>query len=491
MFQETAIHTVIEGYMEKNEIVTVEIVDMSSEGEGIGKVNGFPLFVKDAVIGDTARVKIIKWKKSYGYGRLMELVKPSPDRVEPRCPIARSCGGCQLQSLRYEKQLEFKQKKVWNNLKRIGGLNVVMVQEEGAVSEAAAEIPVYPTIGMEEPWRYRNKAQLPVGYDRDGNLVAGFYAGRTHCIIAQEDCFIANERNKEILDCVLSFMRKYDIAPYQEETHSGLVRHILIRVGYHTGEIMVCLVINGGRLPHSRELVEALRCLSEMTSISLNINRERTNVILGTEIVNLYGEGYITDKIGDVSFQISPLSFFQVNPVQTEKLYRKALEYADLSGNETVWDLYCGIGTISLFLAQKARLVRGVEIIPAAIEDARRNAGLNGFNNTEFYVGKAEEVLPAVYEREKCDADVIVVDPPRRGCDEVLLETIVKMQPKRVVYVSCDSATLARDLKWLGAHGYETRCVQPVDMFGQGVHVETVVLMSRVSNKAKRGGVRL
>lgn len=468
--------------MEKNEIVTVEIVDMSSEGEGIGKVDGFPLFIKDAVIGDVAEVKVIKWKKSYGYGRLMEIVKPSPDRVEPRCPIARSCGGCQLQSLRYEKQLEFKQKKVWNNLKRIGGLNVVMVQE-GDVSEAAAAIPVYPTIGMENPWRYRNKAQLPVGYDRDGNLVAGFYAGRTHCIIAQEDCFIANERNKEILDCVLSFMKKYHIEPYQEEAHRGLVRHILIRVGYHTGEVMVCLVINGKSVPHSQELVEALRCLSGMTSISLNVNQERTNVILGTEIINLYGEGYITDRIGDVSFQISPLSFFQVNPVQTEKLYRKALEYADLGGNETVWDLYCGIGTISLFLAQKAKIVRGVEIIPAAIEDARRNARLNGFTNTEFYVGKAEEVLPAVYEKEKCCADVIVVDPPRKGCDEVLLETIVRMQPKRVVYVSCDSATLARDLKWLGAHGYEMRCAQPVDMFPETGHVETVCLLSNTQRK--------
>lgn len=465
--------------MEKNEIVTVEIVDMSSEGEGIGKVEGFPLFIKDTVIGDVAKVKVIKWKKSYGYGKLMEIVKPSDDRGEPRCPIARSCGGCQLQSLRYEKQLEFKQKKVWNNLKRIGGLNVVMVQE-GGVSETAASVPVYPTIGMEEPWRYRNKAQLPVGYDREGKLVAGFYAGRTHCIIAQEDCFIANEQNKEILDCVLSFMKEYGIAPYQEETHNGLVRHILIRVGYHTGEVMVCLVINGKSLPHSRKLVEALCRLSGMTSISLNVNRERTNVILGTEIINLYGEGYITDRIGDVSFQISPLSFFQVNPVQTEKLYRKALEYADLGGNETVWDLYCGIGTISLFLAQKAKRVRGVEIIPAAIEDARRNAELNGFTNTEFYVGKAEEVLPAVYEKEKCCAEVIVVDPPRKGCDEVLLETIVRMQPKRVVYVSCDSATLARDLKWLGEHGYETRCVQPVDMFPETGHVESVVLMSRV-----------
>lgn len=486
--------------MEKNEIVTVEIVDMSSEGEGIGKPNGFPLFVKDTVIGDVAKVKVIKWKKSYGYGKLIEIIEPSPDRVEPLCPIARACGGCQLQSMRYEKQLEFKQKKVWNNLKRIGALPVVMVQEKekmlcekpeeavcvqkpdayrGEEAENITPIPVYPTIGMEYPWRYRNKAQLPVGFDREGKLVAGFYAGRTHSIIPQEDCFIANEWNKEILDCVLSFMKEYHIAPYQEETHSGLVRHILIRVGYHTGEVMVCLVINGKTLPHSQKLVESLRAFDGMTSICLNVNQEKTNVILGTEIINLYGAGYITDKIGNVSFQISPLSFFQVNPIQTEKLYQKALEYAGLTGDETVWDLYCGIGTISLFLAQQAKLVRGVEIIPAAIEDARRNAQLNGITNAEFYVGKAEEVLPEIYEKEQCSADVVVVDPPRKGCDEVLLETIVKMEPKRVVYVSCDSATLARDLKWMREHGYDTKCVQPVDMFGQGGHVETVALLTR------------
>ena len=487
--------------MKKNDIVRTTIVDMNSDGEGIGKVDGIPLFIKDTVIGDEVSVRVTKLKKNYGYGRLEEIISPSPDRIEAKCPIARACGGCQLQSMSYEKQLEFKQGKVVNNLKRIGGLNVYAVDssdedvsrdvssaDAGNVAEAgnaevtefareAKGIPVYPVLGMDNPWRYRNKAQLPVGKDADGKCVAGFYAGRTHHVIAQQDCLIADERNQALVDRVLSFMDRHGIEPYDEETGKGLVRHILIRIGHDTGEIMVCLIINGRELPFADELVEELKCVPDMTSISLNINTKRTNVILGEKCINLYGNGYITDRIGDITFRISPLSFFQVNPTQTEKLYETALKFADLSGDETVWDLYCGIGTISLFLARKAKLVRGVEIIPQAIEDAKYNAALNGFTNTEFYVGKAEEVLPTIYKKEKCRADVIVVDPPRKGCDTALLETIVKMQPDRVVYVSCDSATLARDLKWFAENGYETKCVQPVDMFSQGVHVESVALV--------------
>ncbi len=489
--------------MKKNDIVRTTIVDMNSDGEGIGKSDGIPLFIKDTVIGDEVSARVTKLKKNYGYGRLEEIITPSPDRIEAKCPIARACGGCQLQSMSYEKQLEFKQGKVVNNLRRIGGLNVYAVDsydedvsrdvssadagnEAGAgnaeVTESAREakgIPVFPAIGMENPWRYRNKAQLPVGKDADGKCVAGFYAGRTHHVIAQQDCLIADERNQALVDRVLSFMDRHGIEPYDEETGKGLVRHILIRIGHHTGEIMVCLIINGRELPFANELVEELKDVPGMTSISLNINTKRTNVILGEKCINLYGNGYITDRIGDITFRISPLSFFQVNPTQTEKLYETALKFADLSGDETVWDLYCGIGTISLFLARKAKLVRGVEIIPQAIEDAKYNAALNGFTNTEFYVGKAEEVLPTIYEKEKCRADVIVVDPPRKGCDVALLETIVKMQPQRVVYVSCDSATLARDLKWFAENGYETKCVQPVDMFSQGVHVECVARVVR------------
>lgn len=449
----------------KNDLVTLEIEDCGTDGEGIGKADGFTVFVKDAVIGDVVTAKIMKAKKHYGYGRLMEILKPSPYRVEPKCACARQCGGCQLQALSYEQQLVFKEKKVRGHLERIGGFS---------------DFPMEPIIGMEEPYHYRNKAQFPVGRGKDGRIITGFYAGRTHSIIENRDCVLGVSINKEVLNRVLAYMERYQVEPYEEATGKGLVRHILIRYGFFTGEVMVCIIVNGNKIPMQEKLVESLCEIPGMTSITLNINKERNNVILGDKIRLLWGQEYITDKIGDVSYQISPLSFYQVNPYQTEKLYAKALEYADLHGEETVWDLYCGIGTISLFLAQKAKFVRGVEIVPPAIEDARRNAALNGIENVEFFVGKAEEVLPQEYEKHGVYADVIVVDPPRKGCDETLLQTIVKMQPKRVVYVSCDSATLARDLKYLCGEGYELKKVCPVDQFGHTVHVETVVLMSKV-----------
>ena len=447
----------------KNDIVTLEIVDCGTDGEGIGKADGFTVFVKDAVIGDTVTAKIMKAKKNYGYGRLMEILKPSPYRVDPICPSARQCGGCQLQAVSYEEQKAFKEKKLRGHLERIGGFK---------------ELPMEPLIGMDEPYHYRNKAQFPVGRNKEGRIVTGFYAGRTHAIIENRDCALGLPQNKEVLDRVIAHMEKYNIAPYDEMTGKGLVRHIFVRYGFFTGELMVCLIINGQDLPHQKEMVEKLGEIPGMTSISLNINKKRNNVILGDKVKTIWGKEYITDKIGDISYEISPLSFFQVNPHQTWKLYSKALEYADLHGEETVWDLYCGIGTISLFLAQKAKFVRGVEIVSAAIEDARRNARLNKIDNVEFFVGKAEEVLPREYEKNGVYADVIVVDPPRKGCDEMLLKTILKMQPKRVVYVSCDSATLARDLRFLCDNGYELKKVCGVDQFPQTVHVETVVKLS-------------
>lgn len=448
----------------KNDIVTLEIVDCGTDGEGIGKADGFTVFVKDAVIGDTIMAKIMKAKKNYGYGRLMEILKPSPYRVEPVCLSARQCGGCQLQAVSYEEQKVFKEKKLRGHLERIGGFT---------------EFPMEPLIGMDDPYHYRNKAQFPVGRNKEGRIVTGFYAGRTHAIIENRDCALGIPQNKDVLDRVIAHMEKYNIAPYDEATGKGLVRHIFVRYGFFTGELMVCLIINGQDLPHQRELVEKLCEIPGMTSISLNMNKKRSNVILGDKVKTIWGEDYITDKIGDISYEISPLSFFQVNPKQTWKLYSKALEYADLHGEETVWDLYCGIGTISLFLAQKAKFVRGVEIVPAAIEDAKRNAQINHIENVEFFVGKAEEVLPREYEKNGVYADVIVVDPPRKGCDEMLLKTILKMQPKRVVYVSCDSATLARDLRFLCDNGYELKKVCGVDQFPQTVHVETVCLLGR------------
>ena len=447
----------------KNDLVTLEIEDCGIDGEGIGKADGFTVFVKDAVIGDTVRAKIMKAKKNYGYGRLEEIITPSPDRVEPKCQFARQCGGCQLQALSYEKQLEFKTSKVRGHLERIGGFT---------------DIPMEKILGMDQPFHYRNKAQFPVGKSKDGRIITGFYAGRTHSIIENRDCALGVTRNKEVLDRVIAHMEKFHIQPYDENTGKGLVRHVLIRYGFFTDEMMVCLIINGEKLPGEEALVKSLRQIPEAVSVMVNVNKKRNNVILGEKVRLLWGQPYITDKIGEISYQISPLSFFQVNPYQTGRLYGKALEYAQLSGNETVWDLYCGIGTISLFLAQKAKMVRGVEIIPAAIENAKENACLNGFDNTEFFVGKAEEVLPEQFARTGERADVIVVDPPRKGCDETLLSTIIEMQPDRVVYVSCDSATLARDLKYLCERGYELKKVCPVDMFPNTVSVETVVLLS-------------
>ena len=447
----------------KNDLVTLEIEDCGIDGEGIGKADGFTVFVKDAVIGDTVRAKIIKTKKNYGYGRLMEVLKPSPYRVEPKCEFARQCGGCQLQALSYDQQLVFKTNKVKGHLERIGGFT---------------DIPMEPIIGMDELFHYRNKAQFPVGRNKEGKIVTGFYAGRTHNIIENRDCALGVAENKEVLDRVIAHMEKYGIEPYNEATGKGLVRHVLIRYGYFTKEVMVCLILNGNKLPKEEQLVKSLCEIPGMTSITINVNKKHSNVILGEEIRLLWGQEYITDRIGDISYRISPLSFYQVNPMQTQKLYAKALEYADLHGQETVWDLYCGIGTISLFLAQKAKFVRGVEIVPAAIENAKENAKLNGLENTEFFVGKAEEVLPREYKKNGVYADVIVVDPPRKGCDETLLETMVEMNPDRIVYVSCDSATLARDLKYLCERGYELRKVCPVDQFGMTVHVETVVLLS-------------
>lgn len=447
----------------KNDLVTLEIEDCGIDGEGIGKADGFTVFVKDAVIGDTVTAKIIKAKKNYGYGRLMEVLKPSPYRVEPKCEFARQCGGCQLQALSYDQQLVFKTNKVKGHLERIGGFT---------------DIPMEPIIGMDELFHYRNKAQFPVGRNKEGKIVTGFYAGRTHNIIENRDCALGVAENKEVLDRVIAHMEKYGIEPYNEATGKGLVRHVLIRYGYFTKEVMVCLILNGNKIPKEEQLVKSLCEIPGMTSITINVNKKHSNVILGEEIRLLWGQEYITDRIGDISYQISPLSFYQVNPMQTQKLYAKALEYADLHGQETVWDLYCGIGTISLFLAQKAKFVRGVEIVPAAIENAKENAKLNGLENTEFFVGKAEEVLPREYKKNGVYADVIVVDPPRKGCDETLLETMVEMNPDRIVYVSCDSATLARDLKYLCERGYELRKVCPVDQFGMTIHVETVVLLS-------------
>ncbi len=576
----------------KNQLITLDITDISHEGEGIGKVDGFPFFVKDTVPGDHITAKVMKTKKTYGYARLEVLLEPSQMRVEPVCAYHKACGGCQLQSLSYEHQLAFKQQKVYNNLLRIGGL-----------SEELLDRTMEPIVGMDEPFHYRNKAQYPVGKDKDGNPITGFYAGRTHSIIANTQCYLGKQENQDILERVLSYMKKNHIAPYDETNGMGLIRHILIRTGFTSGQIMVCLVVNMTKAEYERgtvggakteratadkrsgakgcvsddklaisELISALKDVPGMTSISLNFNTRRDNVIMGDEVACVWGEPVIEDSLHtrdvaaefertgeELKFHISPLSFYQVNPEQTEKLYSIALDYAALTGKESVWDLYCGIGTISLFLSQRAGKVYGVEVIPQAIDDARANARRNGIENVEFFVGKAEEVLPEFYERNRsgltdgvagagvleddksprvelagADAigdggtellegdksskvdgasagklievqaddkssvndvagalagdkspnsmlhpEVIVVDPPRKGCDSACLDTMLKMQPDRIVYVSCDSATLARDVKYLCEGGYELKKWCAVDQFGMTVHCETVVLLSQ------------
>ena len=484
----------------KNDEFELEITDLGSTGEGIGKIDGYTLFVKDALIGDKVRVKVMKTKKNYGYARMLEIIEPSEYRVESECPVARQCGGCQLQHCSYEKQLSWKEEKVANCLRRIGGAPVYTEEkyrkyknaeeQQNAENTAESKTPIImePILRMDKPVHYRNKAQFPVGYDKDGNPVAGFYAGRTHSIIPQTDCLIQHECNKQIVETVLEFMKKYNVTAYDEKKNRGIVRHILTRVGKATGEVMVCLVINAKKLPHSEEFVEMIKNCGinlEIKSITVNINRENTNVILGEKVETLYGQSYIEDYIGDIKYRISPLSFYQVNPEQTKKLYQTALEFADIKEGEVVWDLYCGIGTISLFMAREAAKVCGVEIVPQAIEDAKQNAKLNNITNAEFFVGAAEDVVPTQYEKSggRLRADVVTLDPPRKGCDEKLLDTVVKMAPSRIVYVSCDPGTLARDVKVLTDKGYEVKRVRACDMFGGSFHVETVVLLSQLKQK--------
>lgn len=468
--------------MNKNDEVTVTIEDMGEGGEGIGHADGLTLFVKDAVIGDTVLAGITKVKKTCCYARTIKVITPSEYRIQPVCKSSRACGGCQLQALSYEAQLEFKRKKVEACFERIGGFKCVRKNE--ALSEG--EIFVKETLGMKDPWHYRNKAQFPVGKDKDGNPVAGFYAGRTHSIIPTEDCAIEFGGHEKILAAVLEYMKEAGVSVYDETSGSGVVRHILMRKGFATGQIMVVLVVNASKIKREELLVKKLLEIetdSEIVSIQLNINTEKTNVILGKKCVVLYGKSYIVDKIGEISFRISALSFYQVNPAQTVVLYEEALKAGFGEDNDskdrTVWDMYCGTGTISLFLAQRAKQVYGVEIIPQAVENAKENAEINGVKNAEFFCGAAEEVVPALYKKdeEKYRADIVVVDPPRKGCDAVLLNTIAEMAPEKIVYVSCDPATLARDCRILSDSGYEVKSVRPVDMFAHGVGVETVVML--------------
>lgn len=449
--------------VKKNETVTLTFEDLTHEGSGVGKIDGYPLFVPNALPGEKATVKVVKVNKNFGFGKLLELIKESPDRVEPVCDV--HCNGCGLQHMSYRLQLEMKQNQVKNVMKKIAHLE---------------HVPIHPIIGMDDPLHYRNKVQIPVG-EKDGKLITGFYQKRSHRIIENtETCVTHNAVINDVVKSVRSIADRLGISAYNEEKHTGVLRHIMVRTGQATNEMMVVLVTRTEELPKQdvfvRELTETY---PNLKSIMQNVNDKRTNVIMGEKTKRLWGEKYIHDRIGDLTFAISAKSFYQVNPVQTKTLYDKALAYAQIGAKDIVIDAYCGIGTISLFLAEQAKKVYGVEVVPEAIDDAKKNAKLNGITNAEFFVGEAEKVMPW-WKMQGLDPDVIVVDPPRKGCDEGLLKAMIEMQPKRIVYVSCNPSTLARDLSVLEDGGYETKEVQPVDMFPMTEHVESVTWLELV-----------
>ena len=453
--------------LSKNKEYIVDIVDIGQGGVGIGKYEGFTVFVDGGLVQDKIKVKITKSKKNYAVGDMIEIIEKSPFRVARKCSEnLRQCGGCQIQELDYQKQLDIKTNEVKQVISRIGKLDDVVIHD---------------TLGMEHPFRYRNKAQFPI-QKKDNMPVIGFYKKKSHDLISTDECIIQHEVNDKIIKIIKTYIRAYNVSIYDEKTHKGLLRHVVTKVGFTTGEVMIVLVANGKKLPYLKELASVLKeNIPGLKTLVVNVNTQKTNVILGKENIVAYGDGMIRDYIGELVFEISPLSFFQVNPLQTEVLYNKALEYANLGENDTVFDIYCGIGTISLFLAQKAKKVYGIEIVEDAIKDAKRNAKINNMDNVEFYVGKAEEVVPKMYKEGK-RANVVVVDPPRKGCDEKVLDTIISMQPDRVVYVSCNPSTLARDLAYLNERGYKCHEIQPVDMFPHSVHVENVAWLSKADN---------
>ena len=441
---------------------SVNIVSMGHSGEGVGKYQDFTVFVPYALVGETVEVQITEVKKNYAKGRLCNIEVASPNRIEPQCAIYDTCGGCQLQHLNYEGQLEVKHQQVVDAVQRIG---------------KQADVVIHPTLGAEHPWHYRNKMQFPIG--RKGNdVIIGCYAQGTHAIVDTENCVIQHEANNLVANAVRGVIRRLNITTYDETTRQGVLRHVIGRVGIASGEIMVVLVTSTEILPKQEKVVEELRRnIPGVVSIIQNINPNHTNVIMGKRTLKLWGKSTIVDKMGEFSFNISARSFFQVNTKQAEVLYNKAVEYANLTGKETVIDAYCGTGTISLFLAKKAKKVYGIEIVEAAVKDAIKNAENNKIENTEFIVGDAIEVLPNLSEKG-IQPDVIVVDPPRAGCEKQVLESFANMNPTRIVYVSCNPASLARDIGVLAELGYIAKEIQPVDMFGATSHVETCVLLS-------------
>ncbi|MCQ2252826.1 MAG: 23S rRNA (uracil(1939)-C(5))-methyltransferase RlmD [Bacteroidales bacterium] len=450
--------------MKKDDILRIKIESIGEDGDGIGLQGKFKIYVPNTMPGDKVKVRIEDCGKTYAHACLERLIEKSPMRIKPVCEYVLRCGGCQILEMDYNEQLKLKRHKVEQDMKSV---------------KLPETYKMMDTIGCQNTFRFRNKAIYPISKDSDGNIITGFYTRRSHNIAQGSDCKIGAVENPLIMDVIIKHLKDNNIEPYDEVSRQGVVRHVMIRKAFDTGEIMVSIIINAETITNTENLVKSLlKAVPAIKDISLNINRNFGNTIKGNQVKTLYGNGYITDTIGDIKFKISPLSFYQVNPAQTKILYSKALEYANLEGDETVFDLYCGVGTISLFLSQKARKVIGVEVIEQAINDARENARINNISNTEFHVGKAEEVIPDLIENKGVRADVVVVDPPRKGCDKTLLDTIIKMKPRRMVYVSCNSETLARDLKYLSENGFFIEKIQPVDMFPNSIHVETVATLN-------------
>lgn len=447
--------------VEKNQDYEVDIVDMGFEGEGITKIDGYTTFVKGAIKGEKAKIKMVKVNKDYGFGKLIEVTAPADCREEPICEIFNRCGGCSLQHMYYDAQLDLKTQMVKNTIRKSLGY----------------EPNVNNIIGMGIPYNYRNKAQYPVS-----NGKIGFYADRSHDVIENKECYIQNKAIDEIAKFAFELTQKHHVSCYNEQSGKGTLRHIVIRIGVNTDQVMITFITNGEEFKNKDAIIsELINKYPNVVSIIQNINSDNTNVIFGKKCITLYGKDYIIDRLGDYKFKISPLSFYQVNPVQTEVLYNVAKDYATLTGEEVVFDLYSGIGTISIFVAENAKKVYGVEVVEPAVEDAKKNAEMNEIRNVEFLAGEAEKVVPKMYEKGT-KADVVFVDPPRKGCDEKLLNTIIDMKAKKVVYISCNPATLARDLKTLTENGYEIKEVQPVDMFPQTCHVECVTLLELSEN---------
>lgn len=451
--------------VKKGDNIEVQIAGLGSSGEGVGKYKGFTVFVQGALPEESIQAEITLVKKNYAAGKLIKIIEASPERVEPVCPVYAECGGCQLQHLSYAGQLCMKQQQVKDALTRIGHLDT----------------EVLPVIGCTNPWNYRNKMQFPAASGAEGTVNIGCYAASTHSVIDTGSCMIQKEANNEVLTTVRKWMHRYGISAYDEKTGKGLVRHVMSRVGVHSGEVMAVLITSAYDIPHKKELIEWLtKYVPNLVSVVQNINKKPTNVVMGSKTRVLYGRPTITDSLGALSFNISAQSFFQINSEQAEKLYNKALEYAALSGTETVVDVYCGTGTISLYLAKHAGKVYGIEIVAPAIEDAKKNAQDNNCHNAEFILGDAADRLPQLLA-EGVKPDVVVVDPPRAGCEQKVLKAIADVEPQRIVYVSCNPASLARDLAYLNERGYRAMTAQPVDMFPMTSHVETVVAVVKES----------